>query len=173
MEAKLGTIKLDIGAGAPNWQRKPLEEWIHLDAIAHPHIELVQEFVDIPLPDGACKEIYIGDIIEHIPQWRYDEVLKEWNRVLMMGGIVKGTCPNGDRAMKLYSSGEISFDDAKLALYGWAINATETHFNCFTKETLTELFEKHGFEVKDYSGSPGNEDMPWWLVFVGTKVRNG
>lgn len=164
-------MKLDIGAGHPGWQRTPADEWTHLGINPCEHIEIVADFGDIPLDDGVCEEIYIGDIIEHVPAWRYDEVLTEWNRVLALGGKVSGTCPNGDRAMRAYAAGEIDFAEAKLSLYGWADRATEQHYTCFDKETLTALLEKYGFEVTDYSKSPGPADCPLWLVFSGTKVR--
>jgi predicted SAM-dependent methyltransferase len=164
--------KLDIGCGAPGWQRTPLEEWIHLNIHDAPHVELISDFAQIALPDAWCEEVYIGDIIEHIPAWRYAEVLTEWNRVLRLGGILRGTCPNGDRAMRAYARGEISFQDAKLSLYGWADRPTEQHYTCFDMSTLTALLNKYGFAVTDYTGSPGSVQEPWWLVFRGTKVAN-
>lgn len=164
-------MKLDIGAGAGGWQQEPLDEWTHLDIAEWPHIEIVADFGNIPVEDGECEEIFVGDVIEHVPAWRYDEVLSEWNRVLVLGGIIRGRCPNGDRAMRAYARGEIDFTEAKLALYGWADRPTEQHYTCFDKQTLTALFEKYGFLVTDYSGSPGPPDCPWWLVFSGSKVR--
>ena len=163
-------VKLDIGSGHKGWMQEPLDEWLHLDLGGGPHVEIQCDFGDIPLEDGACDEIFIGDIIEHVPGWRYDEVLSEWNRVLKMGGIIKGRCPNGDRAMRCYADGEIPFEEALQALYGWANHPFQQHYMCFEKRTLTALLKKYGFDVTDYSGSPGPPDRPWWLVFVGRKV---
>lgn len=173
MEAKFPAsgLKLDIGAGATGWQQEPLDEWVHLDFADQPHIEIVADFADIPLENGACKEIFIGDIIEHVPAWRYDEVLTEWHRILEPGGVIRGRCPNGDRAMRAYVSGEIDFAEAKLSLYGWADHPLQQHYACFDKKSLTELLAKYGFDVTDYSGSPGPVDCPWWLVFVGRKAE--
>ena len=164
--------KLDIGAGMKGFQREPLDEWTHLDAMKMDHIEIVGDFGTIPLEDNSCSEIYIGDIIEHVPPWRYDEVLKEWNRVLVMGGRISGTCPNGRRAQTLYASGEIPWEESLQAIFGWNSSPTEHHYNCFNRVTLTTLLLKYGFDVKDYSGSPGGLDMPWWLVFTGKKVKD-
>jgi len=165
-------LRLDIGCGATGWQREPLDQWIHLDLVKQAHVEIVTDFGDIPLEDGVVDEIFIGDVIEHVPTWRYDKVLTEWNRVLKVGGAVNGRCPNIDRAMRDYANGKLSFNDAFLSIYGWATEPNQQHYQGFTKETLTKLLRKYGFEVTDYSGSPGPISCPWWLVFSGKKVSD-
>lgn len=165
-------LKLDIGAGAPGFQREPLNEWVRLGIHPDTNIDIVSDFGSIPLPSGSVDEIFIGDIIEHIPIWRRDEVLTEWNRVLKIDGVVNGKCPNIDRAMKDYTNGTLSLHDAMLSLYGWADRPTELHYTGYTKETLTDITAKYGFDITDFSGSPGPADRPWWLVFSGKKVRN-
>jgi predicted SAM-dependent methyltransferase len=161
-------LKLDIGCGLH--YKEPLEEWVHLDINPGPHIEIEADFGAIPLPDGSVAEIYLGDVIEHVPLWRQKEVLAEWRRILKPGGIIAGRTPNLDRAMRDYAEGSLSFRDAWQSIYGWGDRPTEMHFTTFTKETLTQLFAENGFKVEDYSGSPGSVDRPWWLVFTGIRL---
>ena len=165
-------FKLDIGSGKFGWQREPLDEWTHLDIVEHEHVEIVCDFGAIPIGKGAVDEIFIGDVVEHVPAWRYDEVFTEWNRILKVGGIVSGRCPNIDRAMRDYANGTLSYEDAIRSIYGWAHMQTEQHYQGFTRETLTTLLRKYGFEINDYTGSPGPVDVPWWLVFTGYKATN-
>ena len=136
-------LKLDLGCSGPEWQQKPLDEWIRLD-------------------------IQPADSID-VPVWRYDEVLTEWNRILKPGGRIAGRCPNLDRAMRDYAAGKLSLNDAYGSIYGDPRNRYLQHYSGFTMETLTALFAKYGFDVTDYSGSPGPEKTPWWLVFEGIK----
>lgn len=165
-------MKLDIGSGAH--YKTPLDEWTHLDLSRGDHTEIVAEFGSIPLADSSVEQIHIGDVIEHVPGWRHDEVLREWNRVLQIGGIVTGSTPNIDRIMRAYARGEpgMTLRDAMLGLYGWADHPQQQHYYTFTKDTLKELMAKHGFDINDFSGSPGAPAEPWWLVFAGRKVRD-
>jgi predicted SAM-dependent methyltransferase len=163
-------MKLDIGAGLNN-QKSPLDEWTHLDMMPHPHIEIVCDFGKIPLEDGVVEEIFLGDVIEHIPMWRYEEVLKEWNRVLKPGGLATGRTPNADSVMRRYVRGDkdMPIRDVLLSLFGTGENEGQQHYMTFSKETLAELLIKYGFEQIDFSGSPGPVDEPWWLVWTSRK----
>ena len=165
-------IKLDIGSGSPGWQQTPVEDWLHLDGEPCEHVEIVTDFATIPLPDKSVDEIFIGDVIEHVPMWRYPEVLSEWNRVLKPNAVIRGRCPNVDRAMKDYANGSLSLRDALLSIYGWGDRPNQQHYQGFTKETLKQLLLEYGIEINDFSGSPGPQDRPWWLVFSGKKVRD-
>lgn len=162
-------LKLDLGCSGPEWQQKPLDEWIRLDIQPADGIDIVADFGAIPLEDRSVDEIFLGDVIEHVPVWRYDEVLTEWNRILKPGGRIAGRCPNLDRAMRDYAAGKLSLNDAYGSIYGDPRNRYLQHYSGFTMETLTALFAKYGFDVTDYSGSPGPEKTPWWLVFEGIK----
>lgn len=161
-------IKLDIGCGCHF--RTPLEEWTHLDGTKQTHTEIVCDWKMIPLGTETVDEIYIGDVVEHIVQWQLPETLGEWNRVLKMGGVFGGTTPNVDRVMRDYANGSLPFDKALCSLYGWATDPTQQHYMTYKKETLTALMLKYGFQIDDYSQSPGAADCPWWLVFSGRKV---
>lgn len=163
-------MKLDIGAGVNN-QKTPLEEWTHLDAVSYPHIEIVCDFGKIPLEDGSVEEIFIGDVIEHIPMWGYEEVLREWNRVLKPGGLVTGRTPNADSVMRRYARGDkdMTIQTVISSLFGSGDNEWQQHYMTFSKETLIEFMSKFGFEQFDFSGSPGPVDEPWWLVWTCRK----
>jgi predicted SAM-dependent methyltransferase len=169
---KQGLVNLDIGSGKPGWQRIPLDEWIHLDIISHPHVEMVTDFANIPLSDGDCDEIWLGDVIEHVPVWRRDEIFREWNRILKIGGKVGGQTPNPDRIIRDFMDKTMTYHDMIWGLYGQGTSQWEVHYLTYDKSMLIELFDKYGFDVKDFSESPGPSSRPWWYRFHGTKVRN-
>jgi predicted SAM-dependent methyltransferase len=162
-------MKLDIGCGL-HW-KEPLNEWTHLDANPGSHIEIVCDFGKISLEDGSVDAIHLGDVVEHIPIWRQDEVLTEWRRIAKTGCVITGSTPNIDSVIRRFARGEFSFKDALIPnIYGWNDRPTEHHFINFTKDSLTALFAKHGFDVSDYSQSPGPVNEPLWLVFRGRKT---
>ena len=162
-------VRLDIGSGGHNLQ-KPLEDWIHQDGKPGDHVEIVCDWKKIPRDTESVDEMHFGDVIEHIPMWQLAETLGEWNRLLKVGGIFHGSMPNIDRVMKDYANGTMTLTDAKNALYGWADSPFQQHYMTYTKETLKEMMETYGFEINDFSGSPGPVERPWWLVFSGRKV---
>lgn len=163
-------MKLDIGCGLN--LKKPLDEWTHLDIDPGEHIEINCDFGNIPLDDGSVEEIWIGDVIEHIPVWRWEEVLTEWNRILGMGGILNGNTPHLEGVVQQYVRGEIDLDWLLQNLYGDRRAYPHQHYYLFTRETLDELLQKYGFGPVDYSESPGPKELPWWLVFKTEKVAN-
>jgi predicted SAM-dependent methyltransferase len=163
-------MKLDIGCGLNT--KKPLEDWTHLDIDEGPHIELVTDFGDIPLDDGAVDEIWIGDVIEHVPPWRHQEVLSEWNRVLKLNGRLSGTTPRLETVIRKYLNQEIDFDWLLQNLYGDRNGYPNQHYTLFTEHTLDILLRQYGFDNVDYSGSPGPKEQPWWIVFDTKKVRD-
>jgi predicted SAM-dependent methyltransferase len=173
-------LKLDIGAGDLATREAgnslacqlPLEDWIHIDIQPGKHIEVVTDFGDLPYDDGTVDEIFVGDVIEHIPRWRTAEVLGEWNRVLKVGGKFSGRTPNLDRAMRDYAEGKITLDDALSAIYAGGKDEYHVHYISYTPTSLVQILERYGFGQVDLSQSPGPEERPWWLVFSCMKTRN-
>jgi predicted SAM-dependent methyltransferase len=162
-------MKLDIGCGL-NY-KKPFDEWTHLDANHADHVEIVCDFGKIDLPDGSVDEIWIGDVIEHIEPWRIREVLAEWHRILKPRGKIGGQTPNLMKTVQDYVSNGMTIREALVPrIYGWTDRPTEQHYVTFTQESLSKLFADNGFNVRDYSASPGHSECYWWFVFSGTKA---
>lgn len=166
-------LKIDIGAGIRN-KKTPLEEWTHLDCFAGDHIEIVCDFAEIPLADGEADEIFSGDTIEHIRTDLTDKTLREWNRILKIGGVFSLRTPNLHSTMVRYTKGEIDLNHAIGALYGSQEDLTQQHYITYTPYTLKALLERYGFGEIDFSESPGNDDPKeaWWLVCVCKKISN-
>jgi predicted SAM-dependent methyltransferase len=161
-------MKLDIGCGLN--LKTPVNDWVHLDGDAGPNIDIVTDFGNIPLDDNSVDEIWIGDVIEHVPVWRQTEVLAEWRRILKPHGILGGTTPNLEYNIQQYVKKEIDPNWLLQNLYGDRAGPPHQHYILFTMQTLNTLLTGHGFNAVDYSGSPGNKSNPWWLVFKTTKV---
>jgi predicted SAM-dependent methyltransferase len=162
-------FKLDLGSGSVN-QKQPLTDWVRCDARPGHNVDIVCDFGDIPIANEQVDEIHIGDVIEHVPVYRHNMVLREWNRIMKIGAVIGGATPNLDRIMRAYAAGELDLRNALLGLAGWMNCPTEQHFVTYTKETLSAMMLEYGFLIDDYSGSPGPADMPWWLVFKGRKI---
>jgi len=58
------------------------------------------------------------------------------------------------------------------ALYGKGTSPWEVHYLTYSKEMLKEKMLEYGFQIDDFSASPGPADYPWWWCFSGKKVRD-
>lgn len=89
-------MRLNIGCG-----RQVLDGWFNIDAALHhaapgpPDLlyafkfDAEGELIDpIPLDDGVASEIMAIHVFEHFYQWQCAAVLKEWHRLLEVGGLL-------------------------------------------------------------------------------------
>lgn len=164
----MSILRVDVGCGLNI--KKPVDEWIHLDGDEGPHIEWVTDFADIPTDDETVDEIWIGDVIEHIPAWRSVEVMKEWHRVLKPSGKLNGTTPNLDYNARQYVNGEITLEWFLQNLYGDRAAPPHQHYILYTRETLEAFLKQHNFANFSTFKSPGPPDNPWWFVFEAYKA---
>ncbi len=169
---KLPQVKIDVGSGDHN-VKLPKVDWIHIDGCDGENVDIICDFANIPLEDKSVDVLWNSDSIEHIERFRHDEVMREWNRVLKIGGLIQGQTPNLNSIMKRYAKGEMSLEDATNGLYGWG-SPYQIHFVTFTVETLTDLLTKYGFGDFDFSESPGSSvpQDSWWLCFKAHKVKD-
>ena len=172
---KLPQVKVSLGCGL-HW-KQPFEEWINQDAVENEHTDIVCTWDSIPLPDRCADFIELGDTIEHLRMWKRDAILKEWFRILKVGGKVRISTPNLHRTMVAYANKEITLENAIQNLYAWMTNRYEQHYYTYTQETLRDLLIQYGFKNIDFSESPGvdgnsDKSMSWWLVVSAEKERD-
>jgi SAM-dependent methyltransferase len=105
-------------------------EWIHVDwKDADYRVDLARSRA-LPFRDGSQKIIYSAHLIEHLPEPRLEELLRECCRVLEPGGRIRFECPDAEKLVELYRKA----DPHMLS-----------HFRRFRRETIVGL---HGFEQK-------------------------
>ncbi len=206
----LPVVKVSIGCGL-HW-KQPFEDWINIDGLENDHTDMVCEFGKIDLPDKSVDYLELGDVIEHVELYNRDRILKEWFRILKIGGRVHISTPNMHRAMVEYTLRTIFGTDipsglfkvvgsdsygktyqadfalpdsqganplvaAKQQIFAWQTTKYESHFDCYTVETLRKVLEDCGFGEIDFSESPGvdqsnDKSMSWWLCCTAKKLKN-
>ena len=168
--------KLNVGP-SPIWRK---EGWIGIDhkpsRVDQPTI--LGDANSIPLDDKSCSIIFCGHVFEHIPHYKLESVLVEFNRVLEKNGTVRILTPdlyviakayvekNREIFEKLISEDENVRTD--LGLGGTFMNfvispgqdtalfnksLTEfiggyAHVYLYDFEMLKTLFERYGFRVE-------------------------
>lgn len=168
--------KLNVGP-SPIWRK---EGWIGIDhrpsRVNQPTI--LGDANSIPLDDKSCSIIFCGHVFEHIPHYKLESVLVEFNRVLEKNGTVRILTPDLYVIAKAYVEKDrkifeklISEDEnvrTDLGLGGTFMNfiispgqdtalfnksLTEfiggyAHVYLYDFEMLKTLFERYGFKAE-------------------------
>lgn len=83
-------MKLHVGCGL-----KYLEGYRHVDIMPYDHIDFQTSAEDLHMiEDGSVDEIYACHILEHFKRFEIDSVLREWARVLKLGGLLRVAVPD-------------------------------------------------------------------------------
>jgi predicted SAM-dependent methyltransferase len=121
------------------------EGWTNVDFDSRPGVDLVSDVSKLDLPSGCADVVLASNILEHFPQPKTLEVLKEWARLLKPGGILEISVPDFDRTIEIYH---------KTGLTDWAVNFLwgdqgypgAFHYTGFNEPRLRKFLEQAGFE---------------------------
>lgn len=83
-------MKIHLGCG-----KRYIRGWYHVDHVAHQHVDLVTDVRSLEaLSDGCASIVYASHILQYFDQHEAIDVLHEWRRLLMPGGILRISVPN-------------------------------------------------------------------------------
>ena len=142
-------MKLHLGCG-----ERYLEGYTHIDLADFEHIDYKMPVDNLSIfENNSIDEIYASHVIEYFDRDEVKLLLKEWNRVLIDGGILRIAVPNFENLIKVYEmTGNI--DNILGPLYGKR-NATNEntiyHKTVYDKDSLTIVLQDATFrEVKEW-----------------------
>lgn len=91
-------IKLHLGCG-----KKYMPGYVHIDLNDFDHLDYKHDIRSLPMfQDNTVDEIYFCHGIEYFDRFEIVEVLKEWRRVLVPGGILRLALPDFEKLAELY-----------------------------------------------------------------------
>ena len=147
-------MKLHIGCG-----EKYLPGYKHVDARNFPHVDYVTDKLDKleMFENDSVDEIYACHILEHFPRVAMkpgkgggSPLLKEWRRVLKVGGILRIAVPNFESIVEEYLSSR-NLELVMGLLYGGQNYEYNFHYQTYDFKRLSALLKDAGFsEVKRY-----------------------
>jgi SAM-dependent methyltransferase len=129
----------------------------------------------IPVPDETFDIVHSSHTLEHFGWPHVDKVLKEWGRILKVGGELRLAVPNLRYVAQRLLDDKIIPTDMWV-IYGEQDYPKNTHVAGFTPNLLKSLVEAMGIyddiQVKEgpIDGPPGADS--WNLQLKATKVRN-
>ena len=135
---------LNIGCG-----NKPFERFSNLDnrdieGIEYPNTDAC----DTGIKDESFDYIYACHVLEHIPRNKTFSALKEWNRILKTGGLIRISVPDFDATVEYYQK-EKDIENCLNWIYGGRENEEKnefTHRRIFNFSNLRSLLYEAGFK---------------------------
>ena len=129
-------LKLDIGSG---YSKKPGYTRLDIDPDCCP--DILSQADKLPIDNDVYDEVYAAHILEHFDPEETFGVLREWYRVLKVGGILVVKVPDIGWATKAVSDESISWQEYKRILFGADPKANEwmRHKNAFNAAYLQRM----------------------------------
>ena len=148
-------IKLDIGSGVKTSLQNP--DWLGVDAYADCDIKAFMW--DLPLPDGSVDTILSSQSLEHISKFNVVPTLREWRRVLRVGGKLQILVPDLEWSCWWWLTHQSVEWDLDI-LYGTQKHGGEFHLTGFTPKILKDYVDICGGfilnKVEYRGGVPSN-----------------
>ncbi len=181
-----GPFKLEVGGG-----QHPTEGYVHIDALDNLpswQVDIVHDVTKpLPFPDARVSEIVTNHCIEHV-SWRVlPAVLKEYHRVLVLGGSLSIRTPDLDSILKNYFNKTLNLNNeaevrylqehfggvtqswaAILKLFAGQDYPTNFHYACYDFATLRRILFSAGFSHVD-GPYPARENCPDEMLVVARK----
>jgi predicted SAM-dependent methyltransferase len=174
VKAKGDLLIADIGSG-PISPYFPEGEVVSFDIREEAKPDVVCDVRHLPVADQTFDMVYSSHVLEHFPWTGVDSVLKEWARVLKIGGELRIVVPNLRYVAQRILDDTILPEDYWV-LYGEQDYPKNFHAAGFTPRTLKSLVESiGGFEnIQLQEGDLGAPPGPngWNLMLKATKVKH-
>lgn len=176
----------DIGSGGVSPYMLDEGTIVSFDIREEAHPDVVCDVRYLPVPDETFDIVFSSHTLEHFG-WRVvDKVLKEWARVLKVGGELRIVVPNMRHVGKRWHEDTVAPTDYWVT-YGEQDYGKNYHAVGFTPNTLRGLVHSLGREWPgpedkgvfdniqiregDFDGPPDRAES-WNLQLKATKVRN-
>jgi hypothetical protein len=149
MEFHKGQLRLNLGCG-----RHVLDGWFNVDVSANPKAkrapDLLSDVKQIALPDECANEIMAIHLWEHLYRWECDAAIREWRRLLAVGGKLVLEMPDLFKFCANILEGRQGKSPDQIGMWGLYGDPTQcdpymTHRWGWTFSTLAPFLEANGF----------------------------
>jgi predicted SAM-dependent methyltransferase len=165
----------DIGSGPVSPYFRDEGKVVSFDIREETKPDVVCDVRYLPCENEVFDIVFSSHTLEHFGWVHVDKVLKEWCRVLKIGGELRLVVPNLKHVAKRLLNDELTPTDIWV-LYGEQDYPKNFHAMGFTPKILHDLVESLGIfeniQVKEgnIDGPPGGDS--WNLMLKATKVKN-
>ncbi len=136
-------LRLHVGCG-----KRVIPGFTHVDIQDYPHVDYVAKVENLDFAeDGTADLIYASHVLEHFGRAEFLDVLREWHRVLKVGGVLRLSVPDFRACAKIYY--ERGLEDGLSGLMGLICGGQrddyDFHKMIFDEPFLTTALYEVGF----------------------------
>jgi len=138
-------LQLNLGSGTTR-----MRGYVNIDKYAK-EADLNIDAAELPYADNTVDKIYTSHMVEHVPFQEFQKMLKEWKRVLKVGGILMIRCPNIEAYLKKWLAGnyKLRWGEGIHWLLGFTSGGVgHINRNFFTAERMQRIVKDAGFRIK-------------------------
>ena len=150
---KKNVIKLNLGGceiREGGFKSPPLRGFTNVDLRPCRGVDVVCDIRELSnWKSSTVTEIRASHVIEHFEAKELPGILKEWHRVLILGGLLRVYCPDAYIIISQYMSGLINNKKFNTLLFGGQKYSTDFHKVALDRKRLDTLVEKAGFKIID------------------------
>jgi len=160
-------IKVVIGTRTylgPDWTHVDIDTSPLTDADGEQHpVDVVCDARKLTLPDEYADIVYTSECLEHFPWREYQDVLKEWCRIVKVGGRIRIEVPDFLLACNQILEADTLDMDRRMQQIFFAeqLNEFDYHYVGITHRMLIDDFENMNFKVIDVKRG---SDWGWLMV---------
>ena len=142
---------LNVGCGGRTYKEYPAGyTCLNMDERSLQNVDITGDVTDLSrFANEEFSYILASDILEHFPISRTVAILREWARILKVGGLIEFRVPNLSAICEHYNT----YGDAthvSWLLYGGQDYSGNFHYVCFNKKMLTELCAQVNLSAIEY-----------------------
>ncbi|MEA5464685.1 class I SAM-dependent methyltransferase [Leptothoe sp. PORK10 BA2] len=121
--------------------------FINVDLTPFKHVHYIRPISDLSIfKDQSVDLIYASHCLEHFSFHNVEDILKEWFRVLKIGGKLRLSVPDFDLFLNIYNGVDRDIRKVIKILMGGQDYKHNFHYNVFTRESLFSYLSEAGFE---------------------------
>jgi len=141
-------IALNLGCGGETrFKNENGYRWINIDARGDIKPDRVLDCRILPFDNNSIIKIVAIHLLEHLPRHDAPRAIKEWYRVLKVGGCADIETPNFDLTIKEYLEGDATKKAIRVEnVYGRQFFEGDTHFWGYNFIRMKEILEFAGFQ---------------------------
>lgn len=135
-----GRLLVHLGCGPIN-----APGYTNVDVKPFPHVHYAQDVYPLKfLRANSADLVYASHVLEHFPFTKVPDILREWRRVLKIGGILRLAVPNFRALFDIYAETK-DLRSILGPLMGGQSDPYNFHYCAYDRKSLTELLETAGF----------------------------
>jgi len=165
----------DLGAGPISPQFDDAAKVVSFDIREDVKPDVVCDLRKIPVPDETFDVVFSSHTLEHFAWTGLEKIMKEWSRILKVGGELRLVVPNMRYVAQRLLDDDIQAQDFWV-IWGEQDYQKNFHASGFTPKILNALISSLGIyeDIKisegDVNGPPN--PLSWNLTLTATKVKH-